>query len=171
MSGAPERSLYARGGAPMISRAARIHGVHSRQRAGACRAAWEPPGCSKGCPHIQTVPGGALCAHPGRVVRKPLCKPRGGFAPTSLLPPARFSHPLICPDQRARRPLVKTPPAGNPPSPTARPGRLVKPTPTTHPTQSRFTRLCGAPGTPPQGRLTLITPNFPECPLHTHNGE
>ena len=32
----------------MISRAARIHGVHSRQRAGVCRAAWKAGGIGAG---------------------------------------------------------------------------------------------------------------------------
>ena len=47
MLGAPS-APYIHVGAPMISRAARIHGVHSRQRAGVCRAFWKARGRVKG---------------------------------------------------------------------------------------------------------------------------
>ena len=44
----PRALLIYTWGAPMISRAARIHGVHSRQRAGVCRAFWKARGRVKG---------------------------------------------------------------------------------------------------------------------------
>ena len=56
---------------------------------------WGAPGCSKGCPHIQTVLASRRRRRPGRVVRKPLCKPRGGLHHVLLIfltvPPSLFS--------------------------------------------------------------------------------
>ena len=68
----------------------------------------EAPGCSKGCPHIQTVLASRRRRRPGRVVRKPLCKPRGDQHPLPSYPQPAFPITLF-PDQTAPGRLVKTP--------------------------------------------------------------
>ena len=94
------------------------------------------PGCSKGCPHIQTVLASRRRRRPGRVVRKPLCKPRGDQHPLPSYPQPAFPITLF-PDQTAGGRLVKTP------------RRALSPK--THPTQPTPHNLvsldcAGAPG-------------------------
>ena len=77
------------------------------------------PGVRQRVPAHSDRTGGALCAHPGRVVRKPLCKPRGGLhpplsrlsvAPAFLL--SCYQQPLAARSKSIGAQALKPPPQG-----------------------------------------------------------
>ena len=100
----------------------------------------EAPGCSKGCPHIQTVLASRRRRRPGRVVRKPLCKPRGDQHPLPSYPQPAFPIALL-PDQTAPGRLVKTPRRAL--SPKTHP---TQPAPHNPPQHFLYEKILGAPG-------------------------